>query len=773
MKSNSVSFSELHRRVAWAWLAVVALLVVAVCVLLPKSRLDSSVLSLLPAQSLGEIPPEIEAGFLARLDRQMLWLVSPGTSADASVASRWQAQLQRQPFLTQIQGPMDAASQQAWGKFYFEHRNGLVDEQTRARLQNGGEAQAQWVLSQIYSAFSCVSGKELTNDPLMLVRGSQLALQQSASRLRMIDGWLVAKDGQGRYWYMLHGELKGSSFDMQRGREAVSQLRTLQHQLEQRFPQAKVMSRGTLFYSDYASQQAKHDVSTLGLATVIGVLLLILLVFRSLRPLLLCVTSVGIGALAGTAVTLLCFGQLHLMTLVMSLGIVGVSADYTLYYLTERMVHGGESTPLGSLRKVLPALLLALGTTVLAYLIMILAPFPGIRQLAVFAASGLTASCLTVVCWYPYAVRGLPVRPAPAKKFLSAWLTAWQTRKIVRFGIPLALLAVSAAGVAMLRVNDDISTLQALPQDLLREEQGITALTGQGMDQKWFVVYGKSAEQTLKRLEKLAPQLAALQKNKVIDGYRLLPLASLERQQADLHLLSEAAPVLQKRLAEAGVTVSAPNLQQMPVTPDIWQQSVISSGWRLLWLTLPDGQTGALVPVSGVHDGAALKALAEKSPGVSWVDRKNAFNALFGFYRTLLAGLLAAAVAAIAVSYMLRLGVRRGLINVVPSLLSLGGGLAALAFSGYALNLFSLLALVLVMGIGINYTIFFSNPRGTPLTSMLAVTVALLTTLLTLGMLVLSATQAIAGFGIVLSCGIFCAFLTAPLALPIKEKGKS
>lgn len=770
MKSSSVSRSEPFRRLAWGWLGVVMLLVIMLCALLPGARLDSSVLSLLPAQSLGKVPPEIEAGFLARLDRQMLWLVSPGNGPDDSVAKLWQRRLSQQPWLENVQGPMDAAAQQAWGKFYYQHRNGLVDEHTRSRLQNGGDAQAQWVLSQIYSAFSGVSGRELTNDPLMLVRGSQLALQQSAGQLRMINGWLVAKDKQGRYWYLLHGELKGSSFNMQQGREAVSQLRALQQDVYQRFPQAKIMSRGTLFYSDYASQQARHDVSTLGLATVAGVLLLILLVFRSLRPLMLCATSVAIGALAGTAVTLLCFGELHLMTLVMSLGILGVSADYTLYYLTERMVHGAENSPLQSLRKVLPALLLALGTTVLAYLIMILAPFPGIRQLAVFAASGLAAACFTVVCWYPFMVRGLPLRPIPFRRGMQAWLAAWQTKKSVRLGVPCALLIVSLAGISMLRINDDIASLQALPQDLLGEEQAITALTGQGMDQKWFMVYGATPEETLRRLETLAPQLAALRQQKVIDGYRLIPLSSLQRQQADLRLLREAAPVLQKRLAESGVSVSAPDLQPMPVTPDLWQRSAISSGWRLLWLSLPNGMSGALVPVSGIHGGHALSQLADELPGVSWVDRKSTFNELFGFYRTLLAGLLAAAVAAIAVSYMLRLGARRGLLNVVPSLLSLGGGLAALAFSGHDLNLFSLLALVLVLGIGINYTLFFSNPRGTPLTSMLAVSVALLTTLLTLGMLVFSQTQAISSFGIVLSCGIFCAFLTAPLAMPPEKE---
>ncbi len=60
-----------------------------------------------------------------------------------------------------------------------------------------------------------------------------------------------------------------------------------------------------MFYSDYASQQAKRDVSTLGIATLLGVFLLIVAVFRSLRPLLLSVLSIAIGALAGTVVTLL------------------------------------------------------------------------------------------------------------------------------------------------------------------------------------------------------------------------------------------------------------------------------------------------------------------------------------------------------------------------------------------------------------------------------------------------------------------------------------
>ncbi|QLS04272.1 MMPL family transporter [Citrobacter freundii] len=760
------------KRPALLWGIACLILLGVLLTLLPQARLNSSVLAMLPKQALGAIPPSLNDGFMQRLDRQLVWLVSPGKKADPQVARSWLSLLQKSQALAEVKGPMDADSQQAWGAFFWQHRNGLIDSDTRARLQNGGEAQAQWILSQLYSAFSGVSGKELQNDPLMLMRGSQLAMAKNGQRLRLMDGWLVAQDDQGNYWYLLHGELAGSSFDMQQTHQLVTTLNTLEGELKAQYPQAQLLSRGTMFYSDYASQQAKRDVSTLGVATLLGVILLIVAVFRSLRPLLLCLISIGIGALAGTVITLLIFGELHLMTLVMSMSIIGISADYTLYYLTERMVHGAETSPWQSLSKVRNALLLALLTTVSAYLIMMLAPFPGIRQMAVFAAVGLSASCLTVIFWHPWLCRGLPVRPVPAMVLMLRWLAAWRRNKKLSVGLPVALALFSLAGLATLRVDDDISQLQALPQDILAQEKAITALTGQSVDQKWFVVYGQSAQQTLERLEAFTVALEQAKKEGWLGGYRTIPLNSLARQQQDLSLLKNAAPAVIKALNNAGLATVNPDLNAMPVTIDAWLASPASEGWRLLWITLADGESGVLVPVEGMKNSAALSTLSTQYTGVAWVDRKSSFDELFALYRHILTGLLLVALAVIACGAVVRLGWRKGLISLVPSVLSLGCGLAVLALSGHAVNLFSLLALVLVLGIGINYTLFFSNPRGTPLTSFLAITLAMLTTLLTLGMLVFSATQAISSFGIVLVSGIFTAFLLSPLAMPVKKRKK-
>lgn len=772
MMNSKTSTINPPRRNALLWLLICLLMLGVLCIRWPTAQINSSVLALLPQDSIGDIPPALKDGFIQRLDRQLVWLVSPGNTADPQVADYWQHLLQQQPDLHQVTGQVNAKAQQVWGEFYFRHRNGSVDPLTRSRLQQGGTSHANWVLGQLYSAFSGVSSNELKHDPLMLVRGSQLALAQQASKLRLMQNWLVTQDNNGRYWYLLYGELNGSSFDMQKTQQLVNALHKLEHQLQEKYPNSQVLSRGTLFYSEYAGRQAKDDISTLGAATIFGVILLILAIFRSLQPLLLCLLSIFTGALAGTAITLLVFGQLHMMTLVMSVSIIGISADYTLYYLTERMVHGVEDSPWQSLFKVRNSLLLALVTTVLAWLIMMLAPFPGIRQMALFSIVGLTASCLTVLYWQPWLCRNLPVRPVPAALHMLRWLAAWRRNKALYIGLPALVGLLSVVGLTQLQVNDDISQLQSLPQDILSQEKAITALTGQRMDQKWFVVYGSTPQETLERLEAFTLTLDNLQHDGLITHYRQIPLNSLKRQQNDLALIQKAAPAVIQALNQTGLKDTQIDTKPMPVMPETWLTSSVSDGWRLMWLTLADGQTAILVPVEGVRDSAVMDRTAQQATGVAWVDRKTSFDHLFSLYRMVLSVLLIVALGIITISAIYRRGWQKGLTSLVPSVLSLIFPLAVLALNGYPINLFSMLALVLVLGIGINYTIFFSNPRGTPLTSLLAIILAMTTSLLTLGMLVFSSTQAISGFGIVLCSGIFIAFLLSPLAMPDKKERK-
>ena len=203
---------------------------------------------------------------------------------------------------------------------------------------------------------------------------------------------------------------------------------------------------------------------------------------------------------------------------------------------------------------------------------------------------------------------------------MSRWLTAWRRKKTLAVGLPVTLALLSAVGIATLKVDDDITQLQALPKTLLAQEKTITALTGQRVDQKWFVVYGASAQQTLERLEAFTPALTQAQKAGELASWRTLPLNSMKRQKSDLALLHNAAPAVTNGLRSAGLNTVSPNLAAMPVSVEAWLASPASEGWRLLWLTLPDGESGVLVPVDGVKNSAALSELAARHKGVVWVD---------------------------------------------------------------------------------------------------------------------------------------------------------
>jgi predicted exporter len=751
---------------ALLWLVLSLMLVIWLAARWPSVPINSSVLALLPVSSQEQTVDELEAAFTQRLDHQIVWMISAGAQGDPRLPEAWRDRVRALPGVAEVQGPMTPEMQRQWLQFFHTYRRGLVDEQTRTRLlDRGGAAQADWVLGQLYSAFAGVGRQELARDPMMLVRGAQVALLQEAGPLHLEDGWLATRDPQGRLWYFLPGELQGSSFDLRRTRALVAALEREREAFLVRHPQAEILSRGSVFYSDHAAREAERDITFIGSVTILGVILLILSAFRSLRPLLLCALSVGIGALWGTAVTVALFGELHVMTLAMSLSIVGISVDYALYYLVERRARAVDEPAWRSLARVRPALFMALGTSVTAYLLLTLAPFPGIRQLAAFAAAGLMAACVTVVLWHPILTRRMPAAAVPCTLLLDVWLAWWRRYAWVRWGMPLSFGLLAVGALANLSFSDDVAQLQEMPAAIYAQDQAITRLTQQSMEQKWFMIIGDSPQQALERLEAFAPALDRAREQGWLSAYRLLPLHSLQRQSDDQALLREAAGAVRERLASAGVSIQLPEGEAAQLTPEIWLESPVSQGWRLLWLSLPDGRTGILVPVTGVSQVAALSALAQSEQGIHWVDRKAAFDQLFARYRGVLGQLLALALALVCGISVLRLGWRQGVATSIPSVLSLAMGLGALALCGRSANLFSLLALVLVLGIGINYTIFFGNPRGTPRTSLFAVVLAMLTTLLTLGILVFSSTKAISSFGIVLAAGIFTAFLLAPLAI--------
>lgn len=756
------------RRLGTVWIGLCLLLAAVLAWQLPHSRINTSLMDLLPHESRSDLDPALQQGLLQQLDRQLVWMLSlPAGQDGRAAATFWAKQLGELPALSRIKGAQPELAP-AWQRYLHALAWQRLDPVSRARLAGGAEGWSQWVLGQIYSPFGGVSHAEWQSDPLLLTRAGVLAEAGGAMQLK--EGWLVSRDKGGREWYMIRAELDLSAFDIQRNQALLSALAGAEQRLAEAYPGTELLRRGTLFYSQHASNLAQQDISTIGLGSMVGVILLIWGVFRSTRALLLSLLPIGVGLMWGLGTVLLLFGEIHVFTLVISSSLIGIAIDYAIHFLCERRLHGDDETPHQTRLKLLPTLSLAVLTTLIGYGLLWFAPFPGLQQLAVCALAGLFSAFVTVLCLFPRWVGPLPTRPLWGQRWLQGWLLAWQQRPLVRIALPLCCLVLAVLGVSRLQVDDDIRRLQPLPAELQGQERRIQALTGQQGGMQGLLVTGADGEQALQRLERLHGPLAALKARGALQEFVSLErwLPSLASQQEDAAAIRTLLPEVVSRLKAAGLPVQAPVREPDWLTPAAWLASPVSEGSRLLWHAASDGRVAIWVPLVGVTDEGALTALAAAEPGVYWQDQRSEWSQLFAHYRVKLAELLAVAIALVALLLWRRMGAARAARVLLVNLIALAMGLALLAACGQPLTLFGVLALSLIFGIGIDYGLFFAhsgNGVARQSSTLLAILLANLTTQLAFGLLALSHTPAIAGFGLVLSGGIFTAFLLSPLVL--------
>ncbi|NUF48706.1 MMPL family transporter [Gilliamella sp. ESL0250] len=749
------------------WVITVICLLLAACYLISNSKLNSSVLSLLPKEQTNHVPTELINGFQDRLDKQLVWLIKPTNPNNLEPVNWWYHHLQKLSIFNQINGHFDDQFQKNWGEFAYKYRYQLMDENTIERLKT--HKHFAWIQSQIYSPFSGISATELNKDPLLLTRASQLKQLSNTGNLTIKNNWLTGQDKQGNVWYMIYAQLNGSSFDLNQSHQIVTALETLSEQLKTNYPGTEILKRGVLFYSDNASIEAKKDISTIGSLSIIGIIVLIIAVFRSITPILLSLLSILIGIVCGLVAVLMIFGEIHVMTLVMSTSVIGITIDYSLHYLTERLLHGNNESPYVSLKKLISTLTIALCTSFIAYLILLIAPFSGLKQLSIFAVFGLIGAFLTVTCWYPFLVKKIPVRQNVGHRFFTFWLKLWKNKNMQWITLSVAIVFISY-GFNNLEIDDDISKLQALPADIQKEEQDIINITHQSSDQKWFIVFGDTAEQTLQRLESFLPKLEQAKQRGVFQQYQTITLPSIEKQQHNIALINKYTPEILSSLKQIGINVKVPDTEDSNsfITPEIWVKSEISQGQNLLWLSLPNGKSATLIPIGNVKQLSEINALSQINNGIYWLDRHTEFNNMFTNYRIHLSQLITGAVIVICICFIFynrKYGLITALKSTLPTLLSIGVALSVHGIIHQPLNLFSMLALILVIGIGIDYSLFLGNYKCQTKSALLAVTMAALTTLLSFGLLIISHTNAIMCFGIVLTSGIFAAFIFAPLAI--------
>ncbi len=751
----------MRRLAPWLWLAVVLLAGGYLGLRLHGGlALQSSVLALLPRAERDSLADLAQQRVATAGARRIVLLLGHAEAPRARAAGRTlAAALQASGLVRGVTASVDQAAREGLGALYFPHRAGLLAEADRAALLAG---QAPAVLERARALLFGPAGFGdaglLARDPFLLLPAFFAALPLPQSRLAADDGQLVVQEG-GMTWAFLSAELAEDPFAL-----------PVQDAFEAFFAahlpaDVTVLRTGALFYATAGARQAMQETSTLGTVSMVATVAMVLLVFRRLGPILLSVLAMGVGVAVAAAFCLWWFAEMHTVALLFGASLLGVAVDYSLEYFAS-LFHPEAATPAERLREVLPGLAIGLATTLIGYLTLLLAPFPGLQQIAVFSVVGLVASFLTVALWYPVLDRGGPLRHG--RRLLAAvdgHARLWEAPRWrgARLAVLALLLAAGAAGLPVLRADDNVQNLQGMPPGLKRQEAEIQRLTGNGGAAQFLLVRAADAEAALQAQEAVLPRLAQAEARGLLAGVQapaqFVPSVARQRENAAL-VARSLAPLQAAYLAELGFTAPLQPASAAPLLPSALPADGPLGVVRALML---DAGTHLML-LHGVTDLAALRHLVQGVPGVQLVSLADDWSALFGTYRRQAVWLLALSVLLMLPLLAWRYGWAAWRV-LAPAVLAVLLAPPICALFGLTFTFFNAMALVLVLSIGVDYAVFCRETTlaRRPVT-MLAVLLAAVSTLLSFGMLAASQVFAVHAFGMTMLVGIGIAFLLAPAA---------
>ncbi len=605
--------------------------------------------------------------------------------------------------------------------------------------------------------------------------------------LKLAEAWQPAKQPQKQFdvWFdsagrsaILIAATKAAAFDPDGQEKAAAALK--KHFAETRAaPTARMIVSGPGAFSVLMKGRTQAEATLLGTVDSIGLIVLLLLAYRSPTIVVLGALPIASAGIVGLATVGAMFGSIHGITLAFGATLIGVAQDYPIHLFSHQ--HPGK-TPLQSARSVWPTLATGVVSTCIAYLAFLRSGVIGLAQLACFTIAGLAVASLTTRYIVPR------LMPPKARDYAQMAFLGRLWSSIAALPRPRWLGVVVVVGcVAILALGhtpmwqNELGGLTPIPQPLIDIDTKLRQELGASDLRRLLVVDGASADEALAAEEALAPKLDQLVRNGDLETYdtaaRYLPSIAVQKRRQDALPTREA---LQAALTAAlqGLPFKAglfepfiEDVAKAKALPPLTADNVAGTPLELtvggLLLHHGDRWTG-LVTLGGVGNAAALEKLAADSgESLTLLDLKEASEALVARQRTHILWSLAGAAVLLIITVLVALrSVKRMARVIAPMALTTLLILAILHALGISLNLFHLIALVLAAGLGVDYALFFEAVEDDPLEqrrTLHAVIVCSLSTLLVFVVLACSTLPVLRAIGVTVSLGVIGNFVLALL----------
>lgn len=618
----------------------------------------------------------------------------------------------------------------------------------------------------------------IPSDPTLEVLALAEAWQPAGAPQRLHDVWFDQAGTQA----LLLVETRAAGFDPTGQLDAVGTIRdTFAQQSGTSDATLEVVGPGA--FSVDIGGRTQAEAQRIGMVDTIGLILLLLVAYRSWKMPLLGVLPLASAGIAGlTAVALLFPGGVHGITIAFGFTLIGVVQDYPIHFFSHQ--RAGLS-PWKNVRGLWPALSTGVVATCIAYATFLFSGVDGLRQLAVFTIFALGVAALTTRYLLPGLVDPSPPDLAESPRLQRLWHRIEALPRPKWSLAVLALAAVAAIGFSPGAFwQNDLSKLTPVDPDSMQRDTELRAELGAPDVRYVLVAQAADSDAALGATAALQPALDALVADGQLDGYdmaaRYLPGADTQRaRQAALPDSAALRAMLADALSDSAFNDDAfePFVEDVarakaaaPLTRADLEGSPLATAVSGLLLEHEDRST-ALVSLSGLDDPADVIELASQAsaPGVDvrLLDMKDASESLVIEYRgRVLAAMAVALVLLVATVWVALRSPRRVWRVLLPTLLTLLVVVAVLRLVGVELTLFHLVALILAAGLGLDYALFFEHAgddRQDQIRTLHAILVCSLMTLLVFSLLALSSIPVLRAIGSTVALGVVFNFVLSLL----------
>ena len=412
----SDSFKNLsQKKLFGAWIiyhaAILAFFLVSLIVFRGRIGVDSDLFNLVPKSISMASVKKADDKMMSVTSQNVFVLVANEDFSEAKrVAEEVYAGLKDSKNFESVSLYNDVSAMGEITDFLYQYRSYLIDEKTADAIlasDEGAQDFALEALSKAYGGFTMLPLDNIDSDPFLLTEyhlQNYLAAVQNAGTAMSVKDGVLASSFEGKWYVMIRGVLSRSGAKLASKNNAITEIYRVCDAAVAGAPDSGTtfVYSGTPFHSHESSTSASREISVIATVSMLAVIILLIFIFRSVRPLVFSVGSILISLGIAVVATLAAFHKMHVITLVFGTSLIGSCIDYSLHFFTHWAANKELKSSIEIRNHIFSGLLMAIISTGICFAILLFAPFTILKQMSFFCLTGLISSFLTTIAVYPY-----------------------------------------------------------------------------------------------------------------------------------------------------------------------------------------------------------------------------------------------------------------------------------------------------------------------------------------------------------------------------------